>query len=119
MARVILLGLAPELADQITGVLLDEAHTVVRGSLSDARIEAEFDAAFISGDAPDFARHLAAFLQIYPLLPAVVVTRLPETSRWLDALEAGARDYCGAPFEHVQIRWIMDSVCPRARLRAA
>ena len=45
------------------------------------------------------------------------ITRLPDVPRWLDALEAGARDYCGAPFECIQLRWILGSITPgRARL---
>lgn len=43
----------------------------------------------------------------------VVIARLPETNSWLDALEAGAFDYCAAPLETVQIRWLLES----ARLR--
>lgn len=39
----------------------------------------------------------------------VVIARLPETNAWLDALEAGAFDYCAAPLETVQIRWLVES----------
>jgi hypothetical protein len=39
----------------------------------------------------------------------VVETRNPEVREWLDALESGAADYCAAPFERSQLRWIMDS----------
>jgi DNA-binding NtrC family response regulator len=42
-------------------------------------------------------------------LPVVVVSRIPETSEWLDALDAGAADYCGAPFERGQISWLVQS----------
>jgi hypothetical protein len=42
-------------------------------------------------------------------LPVVVVSRLPEVDGWLDALEAGAADYCAAPFEAVQISWLLDN----------
>ena len=45
-----------------------------------------------------------------PDLPVVIVNRLPENSRWLDALELGAADYCGAPFESQHLRWLIDSV---------
>ena len=40
-------------------------------------------------------------------LAVVVVSRLPEDGDWLDALEAGATDYCGTPFETVQLRWLV------------
>ena len=49
-----------------------------------------------------------AMLQ-FPHVPVVVVSRLPETDDWLDALEAGAADYCAAPFEPVQLRWLLEA----------
>jgi len=39
-----------------------------------------------------------------------VVSRFPDVKQWLDALDAGASDYCGAPFERVQLHWILNSV---------
>ena len=42
-------------------------------------------------------------------LPVVVVSRLPEVSAWLDALDAGAADYCAAPFEHQHMSWLIES----------
>ena len=42
-------------------------------------------------------------------LPVVVVSRLPEVSEWLDALDAGAADYCAAPFEHQHMSWLIES----------
>jgi hypothetical protein len=42
-------------------------------------------------------------------LPVVVVSRLPEVSQWLDALDAGAADYCAAPFEHQHMSWLIES----------
>ena len=42
-------------------------------------------------------------------LPVVVVSRIPEVSEWLDALDAGAADYCAAPFEHQHMSWLIQS----------
>jgi DNA-binding NarL/FixJ family response regulator len=39
----------------------------------------------------------------------VVVSRHPEVSDWLDSIEAGATDYCAAPFETSQVQWILES----------
>ena len=39
----------------------------------------------------------------------VVVSRHPEVSGWLDSIEAGATDYCAAPFETAQVQWILES----------
>jgi CheY-like chemotaxis protein len=41
--------------------------------------------------------------------PVVVVSRLPETDEWLDAMDAGAADYCAAPIERDQLDWILES----------
>lgn len=55
---------------------------------------------------PDLRR---AALNRFHGLPVVVVSRLPEVEGWLDALEDGAADYCAAPFEPVQLKWLLDT----------
>ena len=45
----------------------------------------------------------------HPDASIVVVSRHPEVSQWLDAMEAGATDYCAAPFESAQVEWILTS----------
>ena len=55
------------------------------------------------------ADRLAEILQSHPGSPVIAVSRLPEVHQWLDAIEAGASDYCAAPFEARHIRWILDS----------
>jgi len=49
----------------------------------------------------------------------VVVSRIPETSEWLDALEAGATDYCAAPFERQHISWVVESALLSTRCAPA
>jgi DNA-binding NtrC family response regulator len=44
-----------------------------------------------------------------PAAPIVVVSRHPEVSDWLDSMEAGATDYCAAPFETAQMKWILET----------
>jgi hypothetical protein len=44
-----------------------------------------------------------------PEAPIVVVSRHPEVSGWLDSIEAGASDYCAAPFESAQLQWILET----------
>jgi len=39
----------------------------------------------------------------------VVVSRHPEVNGWLDSIEAGASDYCAAPFESFQLKWILET----------
>lgn len=47
--------------------------------------------------------------QTQPDASIVVVSRHPEVSGWLDSMEAGATDYCAAPFEFAQVQWILES----------
>lgn len=51
-----------------------------------------------------------------PGVPVIVVSPDSDQRRWLDALEAGANDYCTAPFEMIQLRWLLDR---HAQLRRA
>jgi DNA-binding response OmpR family regulator len=100
--------------------LREEAHKVVRKlHLQDLRHGPKSAALFLSADAPDFRATLSQLRESDPELPVIAVTRVPETAHWLDALDAGATDYCGAPFERVQIRWILNSVIRPERRVAA
>ena len=45
----------------------------------------------------------------HPFSPIVVVSRHPEVADWLDSIEAGATDYCAAPFETSQVQWIVET----------
>ncbi|PWU07882.1 MAG: hypothetical protein C5B51_08860 [Terriglobia bacterium] len=120
MSRVTLLGLPDDLAQQLAQVLRAEAHQVSRRTyVQDLQRRPRTQVVFVSGDSPDFRSTIALLRGADLNLPVVVVTRMPGTSQWLDALEAGASDYCGAPFERVQVRWIMDSVAPAERRAAA
>jgi DNA-binding NtrC family response regulator len=119
MSRIVLLGLPDDLAAPLRGLLTDESHEVAIAHTLEAVRRDNPEVAFVSGDGPEFPHNVSWLLESMPRLPVVVVTRLPDSQRWLDALEAGARDYCGAPFEHTQLRWILDTVCPPAARRAA
>jgi DNA-binding NtrC family response regulator len=42
-------------------------------------------------------------------VPVVMVSQQPEVREWLDAMDAGAADYCAAPFESHHVSWILHS----------
>ena len=67
------------------------------------------DVVFCSADRREYERLLVALKQRGLQLPVVVVSRIPETSEWLDALDAGATDYCAAPFEPSHLSWLVQS----------
>ena len=111
MSRVALFALPEDLERPLAQVLREEAHKVIRKlHLRDLRRGPKADALFLSADHPDFRRTLSQLRESHPELPVIAVTRVPETAHWLDALDAGATDYCGAPFERVEVRWILNSV---------
>jgi DNA-binding response OmpR family regulator len=56
--------------------------------------------------------------RINPNASIIAVSRLPETTDWLNVIEAGADDYCAAPFESHQLRWILDSTIHFSRAAA-
>ena len=111
MARVALLGFPQDLASQLSRILLAEAHTVDhKRYIQDLSKRSRPSVVFICADSPGFEDTVTALKEAEPDLPFVVTTRMPDPMQWLNALEAGAADYCGAPFEAVQVRWIMGSV---------
>ena len=120
MAKILLLGLEPGMADQLGRILCQQNHQVHTAPLpaeADAMEvlnRAGADLIFSAGDDHRYRKLLAASRRRTPELPFIVVTRLPETSEWLNALEAGATDYCSAPFEHQQVRWMLQAALPRA-----
>jgi DNA-binding NtrC family response regulator len=116
MANIILTGLEASAQAQLCRVLDDEGHRVMLQENSDW---VEADAIFCNGDSPDYPALLRRVRDLRPELPVVVVTRLPESDKWLNALQAGAADYCSAPFEAIQVRWILSSVLGRGLKRAA
>jgi DNA-binding response OmpR family regulator len=96
--RAFLHGLDETLAKELSRVLRD-SHCEVSADAERA------DIAFCPWQQPVFDEVAAVFGR----RPVVVVSRLPEVTSWLDALEAGAADYCAAPFESIQMRWLLET----------
>ncbi|HVW85126.1 MAG TPA: hypothetical protein VHB50_10620 [Bryobacteraceae bacterium] len=120
MAKVVLIGLEQSAANQIGRALAVGRHQIEhkpKNTRADDLLDA--DIVFAGGDGKQYLPLLKSVRQSRPALPFVVVTRIPETADWLDALEAGATDYCSAPFETRQINWLMESALPRPRTVAA
>jgi len=115
MASVFLIGLDQAIASQISRALAVERHRIEQKPQSvGARELMDVDIVFAGGDPAQYLSLLRRVREERPALPFVVVTRVPETSAWLDALEAGATDYCSSPFESRQIHWLMENALPRS-----
>ena len=113
---MILFGLESDLADELARILQHDGHFVhMTRSMDTLPRHSGAHIVFAGGDGPDYRETMRGVLDRCPDVPVVMVNRVPENSRWLDALELGASDYCGAPFEQVQVRWLVDAVlraCP-------
>jgi DNA-binding NtrC family response regulator len=111
--RILLYGLPAELSRELRDVLITTHHVpdiedeeeIRTGSVS----WPEVDLVFCSAERNSLANLLQATLQYRPRLRIIATSRLPETAEWLDSVEAGATDYCAAPFEATQIRWLLDT----------
>ena len=119
VAKVVLIGIEDISAGQIGRALSGGLHEVERkpkgAPLTDF---IDSDIVFAGGGPNDYMPLLRRIREVRPRLAFVVVTRVPETREWLDALEAGATDYCSGPFETRQVHWLMESALP-ARTFAA
>lgn len=115
-ARIVLLGLEDSLATELGEVLARQGQAVYRVPFYSgpdwlrAIHEVRADVVFCSSDRSRYLPLIEALHQVENnKLPIVVVSHSPEVSDWLDAMDAGASDYCAAPFEARQMRWILDS----------
>ena len=114
MAKVVLIGLEQPAAGQLCRALALDNHRIEQQP-QDVLIRDLLDADIVfAGEEPDgYMPLLRRVRNARPSLPFIVVTRIPETKEWLDALEAGATDYCTAPIEARQLQWMMESALPR------
>jgi DNA-binding NtrC family response regulator len=120
MATILLLGLEKDLSEQLAAVLRSLAHDVlITASLECSSIDRRASMVFAGGDSPGYREIIGNLTAARPGTPVIVVNRFPENGRWLDALELGAADYCGAPFENVQIDWLVNGALKGLQQRAA
>lgn len=121
--RVAFVGLDADLACELKPILAQydivECPRAGAGACASEIADLSPDVVFCGSARVSRETALRAVAISRPWTPVIVASRQPETSEWLDALEAGASDYCSAPFESHQIEWILDSTCRRTRTAAA
>jgi DNA-binding response OmpR family regulator len=111
MAKIYLIGIDQSIAHPLSRAIAAENHIVESKSKDLSAAEATTaDVIFAGGENRAYLPLLQAVRSECPAMPFVVVTRLPDSSDWLDALDAGATDYLAAPIEQIQLRWILESV---------
>ena len=116
MAHIVLMGLEFATERELRGVLEALGHDVDFDG--DAPLRAA-DVVFCGGDDPGYAARVGSILAFRKSLPVVVASRIPDTRKWLDALETGATDYCSTPFEAVQIAWVLSFALAHGKATAA
>jgi len=118
MAKIVLIGLDQSSAGQIClAITADDSQIEQRPQDVFVQELLDADIVFAGGEPACYLSLLRHIRQARPTLPFVVVTRIPETKDWLDALQAGATDYCSEPIERRQLQWLMESALPPAPLR--
>jgi DNA-binding NarL/FixJ family response regulator len=116
VANVLLIGLDETVAGEIAHAVSVEQHTVYIRTHS-IGISDLFHAGivFVGGSSQIRLSFLREVRYSFPDLPVVVVAETLETEEWLDALDAGATDYCCAPIGRRQIHRLMELVVPTDR----
>jgi DNA-binding response OmpR family regulator len=105
MAKVVLSNLEGQVANQLASLLAADGHRIHREKHNaSVRELLHADIVFVGGYGDRYLSLLRRVRAVDAALPFVIVTPLPATAEWLDALEAGATDYCAAPFDLGQIR---------------
>ena len=119
-AKVILFGLEDSLARELRDALRRCSHAAV----SDSFHSSGHTLAHLVTDSVDILfcgpnlETVKTLRESSPNTRIVVVSRLPEVMDWLEAMEAGADDYCAPPFEDSHIRWILANNLRPTRLAA-
>ncbi len=121
--NILLLGLADALASALRKALPEQGWTVWSEPClpdSQARLTQQLaaDLIFCAAERGCSKALLEQVKQQRPDLPVIVVSPCPEISDWLDAIEAGASDYCAPPFEPTHIHWVLQNAL-RSRSVAA
>jgi DNA-binding NarL/FixJ family response regulator len=107
LANIVLSGLEVAAESDLRRLLNEQGHRV---SADREAGLATADVLFCNADDPGHLTVVRRIRARHPNLRVVVVTGNPDSSKWLDALEAGASNYCSAPFETAQICWLLSAV---------
>jgi DNA-binding NarL/FixJ family response regulator len=115
MEQVSLIGFGDEEAARLAALLDSGGYQAVCQPLAavqarvseepeSAPVTTELSAAFVCGDEPGWREAVRVVRAVHGPVFLVVTTRLPDWKKWLDALEAGASDYCCTPTDAQDLR---------------
>jgi DNA-binding NtrC family response regulator len=117
--RVLLLGFERSLHAPLAKILSQQNHAVWSQPFSSSSRSLQLSIGKLGKTAADviccpadpqtYPLVIAAVRQRHPQVPVVVVSAAPNTSEWLDAIEGGAWDYFGLPFEAAHILHVLEN----------
>ena len=117
--RVLLLGFERALHAQLAKILSQQNHAVWSQPIASGSRSLQVSLGKLDKTAADviccpadpetYPLVIAAVKQRHPQVPVVVVSTAPNTSEWLDAIERGAWDYFGLPFEAAHILHVLEN----------
>lgn len=110
-ANILLYGLSEELSSdllQALGLVCDVCHIRPMSDRTESVQELQQSDVNLVFCRPE-PRTIRRIRDANPASAIIAVSRFPETTEWIDSIEAGADDYCAAPFESSQLRWMFDS----------
>ncbi len=120
MAIVLLLGLEDSSAEILAKLTIQAGHMSRREPLRTTwETRPTEDVIFISGDQQSYREVLGNIGRFNGAPSVIVISRLGETSGWIDALEAGAADFLAAPYTLPQVSGAIETAMARPRAFAA
>lgn len=119
-AKIVFAGIDFPLSAELTSALEPTGSEIETAALEpESLAHCAADVIFCQFEPARVRRLASAIESLRRRVPIVVVGRLPEVSDWLDSIEAGATDYCTAPFETAQIEWVLETCLKPATARTA
>jgi len=106
MTAVELIDFPESLADAVEASLAAAGWPASRKTYP-APIDGNAMAVFVCGEGDRWLETIREIRSMHPGSLLVVVTRLPDHHKWLDALEAGADDYLCLPVEQREVAWLL------------
>jgi DNA-binding NtrC family response regulator len=117
MANILLVGLPSETVTDFTEKLQLLPHRLEVIPFPARGLDAsQFDLIIASSDDCRCKSLLRAVRRQRPELPFVMVSSVADDSKWVEALEAGATDYCPADIDRQHLYWMIENALP---MRAA
>lgn len=106
MRLISLIGFPDDIAEELMSQLARQGCRTARYRRAD-ELQDEPAAVFICADRPGWLETICELRATWSRIFLVAVTRAPDHEKWLDALDAGANDYCAMPLDSRQFAWLL------------